>query len=301
METGSECTRTRASTTVSHPTGMNDPATIQAVLEDATRRLDAVSDSARLDAELLLARAIDMPRSYLFAHPEEPLDETTVDRFHAALDRRLAGEPMAYIAGVREFWSLELMVTPATLVPRPETELLVDLALREIPRRAEWNILDLGTGSGAIAIAIAQERPLSQVTATDVSAEALEVARQNARQLDLPNIEFLAGDWTEPVRGRIFNIVVSNPPYVRSNDAVLDALHREPRSALSAGADGLDAIRILARDCGALLEPGGALLIEHGAEQRESVAAVLHEYGWSEITCHTDYAGLPRITIARRG
>jgi release factor glutamine methyltransferase len=110
---------------------MNDPATIQAVLEDATRRLDAVSDSARLDAELLLARAIDMPRSYLFAHPEEPLDETTVDRFHAALDRRLAGEPMAYIAGVREFWSLELMVTPATLVPRPETELLVDLALRE--------------------------------------------------------------------------------------------------------------------------------------------------------------------------
>jgi release factor glutamine methyltransferase len=136
---------------------------------------------------------------------------------------------------------------------------------------------------------------------TDVSAEALEVARQNARQLDLPNIEFLAGDWTEPVRGRIFNIVVSNPPYVRSNDAVLDALHREPRSALSAGADGLDAIRILARDCGALLEPGGALLIEHGAEQRESVAAVLHEYGWSEITCHTDYAGLPRITIARRG
>ena len=300
METGSECTRSRAATTVSHPTGMNNLTTIKAVLEDATCRLDASSDSARLDAELLLARTIDMPRSYLFAHPEEPLDETTVSRFREALDRRLAGEPMAYISGTREFWSLELMVTPATLVPRPETELLVDLALRESPRRAEWRILDLGTGSGAIAIAIAKERPLSSVTATDVSAEALEVARENARQLDVPNVEFIAGDWTGPVCGRTFNMIVSNPPYVRSDDAALDALHCEPRSALCAGADGLDAIRILARDCGALLEPGGALLIEHGAEQRESVAAVLREHGWSDVACHADYAGLPRITVARR-
>jgi release factor glutamine methyltransferase len=186
---------------------------------------------------------------------------------------------MAYITGIREFWSLELMVTPATLVPRPETELLVDLALREIPRRADWGILDLGTGSGAIAIAIAKERPLSRVTATDVSAEALEVARQNARQLEIP----------------------SNPPYVRSDDEALDALHCEPRSALSAGEDGLDAIRILARDCRALLEPGGVLLIEHGAEQRDGVAAALREHDWSDVTCHTDYAGLPRVTVARTG
>jgi release factor glutamine methyltransferase len=280
---------------------MKDPATIHTVLEDATRLLEALSDSARLDAELLLARAIDMPRSYLFAHPEEPLDEATVDRVREVLDRRLVGEPIAYITGIREFWSLELMVTPATLVPRPETELLVDLALREIPGRADWDILDLGTGSGAIALAIAKERPLSRVTATDISAEALEVARQNARQLDIPNIEFLAGDWTEPVRGRAFNVIVSNPPYVRSNDDALDALHCEPRSALSAGDDGLDAIRILARDCGTLLEPGGVLLIEHGAEQRDGVAATCREHGWSGITCHTDYAGLPRVTAARRG
>ncbi|MDH3863145.1 MAG: peptide chain release factor N(5)-glutamine methyltransferase [Gammaproteobacteria bacterium] len=275
--------------------------TIHAVLEDATRRLGALSDSPRLDAELLLARVIDVPRSYLFAHPEEPLDAHTVDRFRAVLDRRLAGEPMAYITGIREFWSLELMVTPATLVPRPETELLVDLALREIPRRADWGILDLGTGSGAIAIAIAKERPLSRVTATDVSAEALEVARQNARQLEIPNIEFLSGDWTGPVQGRTFNVVVSNPPYVRSDDEALDALHCEPRSALSAGEDGLDAIRILARDCRALLEPGGVLLIEHGAEQRDGVAAALREHDWSDVTCHTDYAGLPRVTVARTG
>ena len=238
---------------------MADPLQISDILEDARRRLEAESDSARLDAELLLARAIDMPRSYLFAHPEEPLDELAVGRFREALDRRLAGEPMAYITGRREFWSLELMVTPATLVPRPETELLVDLALREIPRRAEWEILDLGTGSGAVAIAIAKERPLSRVTATDVSTEALDVARQNARQLEIPNVEFLAGD------------------------------------------DGLDAIRILARDCGALLEPAGMLLIEHGADQRDSVAALLSAHGWTDIACHTDYAGLPRVTAARRG
>jgi release factor glutamine methyltransferase len=280
---------------------MADPLEISAILADATRRLEAVSDSARLDAELLLARAIDMPRSYLFAHPEEPLDELAVDRFEQALGRRLAGEPMAYITGIREFWSLQLMVTPATLVPRPETELLVDLALREIPRRAECAVLDLGTGSGAIAIAMAKERPLSRVTATDISAAALDVARQNARQLEIPNVEFIEGDWTAPVQGRRFDFIVSNPPYVRSDDAALDALHREPRDALCAGDDGLDAIRVLARDCGALLEPHGVMLIEHGAEQQDSLAAALREHGWTGIDYHTDYAGLPRVTVARTG
>ena len=280
-------------------TTMTEHLQISAILDDATKRLAAVSDSARLDAELLLARAIDMPRSYLFAHPEEPLDELAVSRFGEALEQRLAGEPLAYITGSREFWSLELLVTPATLVPRPETELLVDLALREIPRRAEWDILDLGTGSGAIAVAIAKERPLSHVTATDISAAALDVARQNARHLEIPNIEFLEGNWTAPVSARKFNVIVSNPPYVRAHDTALDALHREPRNALAAGEDGLEAIRILARDCGALLEPDG-VLIEHGAEQRDSVADVLREHGWSDIACHTDYAGLPRVTVARR-
>ena len=134
------------------------------------------------------------------------------------MERRLHGEPLAYIHGVREFWSMELMVTPATLVPRPETELLVDLALREIPRRADSRVLDLGTGSGAIALAIARERPLCRVTATDVSADALAVARQNARQLELPDIEFLEGDWTAPVADRTFDVIVSNPPYIPEDD-----------------------------------------------------------------------------------
>jgi release factor glutamine methyltransferase len=279
---------------------MTDILRIDAVLDAATRRLEAVSDCARLDAELLLARAIDMPRSYLYAHPEDTLDELAAARFETALARRADGESLAYITGVREFWSLELMVTPATLVPRPETEILVDLALREIPRDDAWQILDLGTGSGAIALAIAKERPLCGVTATDVSADALAVAAQNARQLDIPDIEFVAGNWTEPVAGRTFNVIVSNPPYVCAGDATLDALRHEPQSALVAGDDGLDAIRTFARDCAALLESDGLLLVEHGAEQQNAVEELFASHGWADINCHNDYAGLPRVTVARR-
>ena len=279
---------------------MTENLRIDAALEDATRRLEAVSDSPRLDAELLLAQAIDMPRSYLFAHPEDELDKLATERFEQALGRRLDGEPMAYITGSREFWSLELMVTPATLVPRPETELLVDLALREIPRDADWQVLDLGTGSGAIALAIARERSLCRITATDISADALAVAEQNARQLEIPDIEFRTGDWTEPVAGRSFNVIVSNPPYVKAGNTALDALRREPQAALVAGDDGLDAIRILARNCGSLLAPEGVLLIEHGAEQQDAVAGLLDENGWSGVSCHKDYSGRPRVTLARR-
>ncbi len=273
---------------------------IDKALADATRRLGDISDSPRLDAELLLARAIDTTRSYLFAHPEDTLDALAAERFEEALARRADGEPMAYITGTKEFWSLELLVTPATLVPRPETELLVDLALREIPRSAACSVLDLGTGSGAIALAIARERPLSNVTATDISEEALAVAAQNARQLGLPNVEFVRGDWGEPVAGRKFELVVSNPPYVESGDPVLDSLRREPRSALIAGSDGLDAIRRLAAECGPLLVDGGMMLLEHGAGQQDAVAELLKQHGWTDIRCHRDFAGLPRVTAARR-
>ena len=154
---------------------------IDALLSDAVRQLGAVSESARLDAEILLSRSIDMPRSYLFAHPEDVLDDAAADRFATLLRRRLDNEPMAYIMGIKEFWSHELLVSDATLVPRPETELLVELALREIPRKAQWRILDRGTGSGAIAVALAGERLLCEVTAVDISDAALAVARENAR------------------------------------------------------------------------------------------------------------------------
>ena len=273
---------------------------LDAALAAAAEQLSRVSESPRLDAEILLCRSIDMPRSYLFAHPEDELDDLTAARFGAAVERRRSGEPMAYIMGTKEFWSLELLVSPATLVPRPETELLVDLALREIPRTAEWQVLDLGTGSGAIAIAIARERKMCQVTAVDVSEAALAVARENVRALTPGNVVLEAGNWTEPVREQKFDVIVSNPPYVRSDDEALAALRHEPHSALAAGTDGLDAIRALAAECGSILKEHGILLIEHGAEQKAAVAGLLMEHGWTEICCHNDLAGLPRVTAARR-
>jgi len=274
---------------------------IDAAIAEAVERLSPVSESPRIDAEILLCRSIDVPRAYLFAHPDDELDEAALERFRAVLERRVAGEPMAYITGTREFWSKELLVSPATLVPRPETELLVELALREIPRRATMRILDLGTGSGAIAIALASERPLCEITATDRSPDALAIARENARQLSIPNIRFVEGDWVEPLNGETFDLIVSNPPYVQSDDPALETLAFEPISALAAGPDGLDAIRRLAADCADVLVPGGPLFIEHGAEQAVHVAGLLEAAGWQEIRLHKDLAGLPRVTAARRG
>ena len=278
---------------------MAEETPISELLEAVTTRLAGVSESPRLDAEILLGRAIDMPRSYLFAHPEDVPDEAAVARFEGTVERRMNGEPMAYIMGIREFWSMELMVTPATLVPRPETEILVDRALGQIPRKAEYRVLDLGTGSGAIALAIARERPMCHVVAVDVSEDALAVAAQNARHLDLGNIEFRQGDWTDPVRSETFELVVSNPPYVADKDPALDTLRHEPASALAAGADGLDAIRTLAERCLDVVAPGAPLMIEHGADQESEVRGILAAHEWVEIECHKDYAGLPRVTAAR--
>ncbi|MEQ9561280.1 MAG: peptide chain release factor N(5)-glutamine methyltransferase, partial [Woeseiaceae bacterium] len=197
---------------------LNEFVEIATALRNAVTSLEPLSDSPRLDAELLLARALDVPRSYLIAHPEDALDPAASERFTQLVERRAAGEPMAYISGSKEFWSMELMVSPDTLVPRPETELLVERALMLIGRRASQRILDLGTGSGAIALAIARERPLCEIVATDISEAALAIARQNARHLDLANVEFATGNWIEPVAGQQIDIVVSNPPYVRSSD-----------------------------------------------------------------------------------
>jgi release factor glutamine methyltransferase len=278
---------------------MTEFLSIKTVLEDAASRLRDRSESARLDAELLLAMAIDMPRSYLFAHPEDEPDTGALQRFEANLERRIAGEPMAYILGIKEFWSMPLMVTPATLVPRPETEILVDLALGAIPRKAALRVLDLGTGSGAIALAIAKERPLCDVTAVDVSEDALQVARQNARQLELGNIRCLQGNWTAPVANERFDVIVCNPPYVRDDDAALQRLHAEPRGALASGEDGLDDIRVVLRDAGDIVVPNGWLFLEHGFDQADSVRDLCLRYAWIDIRCHNDYAGLPRVTVAR--
>lgn len=271
---------------------------IGSLLANAAKVLDAASGSPRLDAELLLSRALDVPRSYLLAHPEDVPDDAARQRFYEALEQRADGKPMAYITGEKDFWSLTLMVSRATLVPRPETELLIEQALNLIPRRADLRILDLGTGSGAIALALARERPLCDIVATDISQDALAVARENARQHDIANIEFVQGDWMQPVAGREFDLIVSNPPYVAAGDPALAKLTFEPSQALVAGDDGLDAIRRIAAETMDQLTAGGTLLLEHGADQEAAVAELLAAAGWNDVRCFKDLAGLPRVTRA---
>jgi release factor glutamine methyltransferase len=282
------------------PERLNEYLRIDTSIAKATELLSATSESPRLDAELLLARALDVPRSYLFAHPDDEMDQDAADRYSEVVERRRRGMPMAYITGEKEFWSMSLIVTPDTLVPRPETETLIDQALMRLPRRAEMRVLDLGTGSGAIALAVARERPACHVVATDVSAGALAVARENARRLLIPNVEFLEGDWLEPVTEQQFDLIVSNPPYVAANDAHLDALAFEPRGALESGEDGLDAIRQISAGAAAVLVDDGWLLLEHGSEQADAVAEILASNGWQEIKGVNDLAGLPRVTAAKR-
>lgn len=277
---------------------MNEFLKIAAALADGTEQLRGVSDSPRLDAELLLAQALDVPRSYLFAHPEDALDRAALERFCSSLDRRSDDLPLAYISGEKEFWSMTLIVSPDTLVPRPETELLVDQALQHIPKNENFSILDLGTGCGAIALAIAKERPHCDITATDVSDAALAVARENANRLALANVEFLCGDWTAPVAGKTFDIIASNPPYVPEADPDLERLKHEPQMALLSGKDGLDAIRRISVEAKSVLRPGGTLLIEHGDNQAEEIARILSADGWGEISQVNDLAGKPRVTIA---
>lgn len=279
---------------------LNEFVTIGEAVRAASIRLDARSESPRLDAELLLARAIDTDRSYVLAHPEVELDPDARARFDGAITKRAGGMPMAYITGIREFWSMELVVTPATLVPRPETELLVEHAIGCVPRRRSSEVLDLGTGSGAVALAIARERPLANVVASDSSAEALCVAAENVRRQDVANVEFREGDWCEPVRNMRFDVIAANPPYVAEDDPALEALRFEPRAALVAGRDGLDAIRRLVVDCPEIANADAALLIEHGATQADAVAALFADAGWCDIRTIRDLAGLPRVTLGRR-
>jgi release factor glutamine methyltransferase len=279
---------------------LNEFLRIDTALAEATEALQAASESPRLDAELLLSRALDVSRSYLFAHADDEMDAAAAERFQNTIERRAEGVPLAYITGEKEFWSMMLMVSPATLVPRPETEILVDQALRQIPRDAQLQILDLGTGSGAIALAIAKERPHCDVVATDISEDALEVARVNARQHAIPNIEFVQGSWTEPVGDQTFDVIVSNPPYILDNDPCLESLGHEPRLALASGEDGLDSIRNIAANAGDILNPGGTLLLEHGAEQEEAIAEILTANDWTEIVLVKDLSGLPRVTLSSR-
>ena len=273
-------------------------STIRDLLMVASRRLTGSSDSARLDAEVLLAAALNRPRSYLLAWPEQSVAPESVARFAAWLERRRNGEPVAYLLGRREFWSLELEVTTDTLIPRPETELLVELALARLPADQPLTVADLGTGSGAIALALALERPQARIIATDQSLAALAVARRNARQLNLAHVEFRQGDWCGPLARERFDLIIANPPYVAVNDPRWrqGGLRFEPPAALIAGPDGLDALRMIIAQAPDYLQPGGGLLLEHGYDQGEAVPALLRERGFNPVADHQDSAGLSRAS-----
>jgi len=273
---------------------------VSALLRLGRERLAGRVEAPRLEAEVLLGRALDRHRAWLRAHPEAPTAPGPRRRYAATLDRRAAGEPLAYITGEREFWSLPLLVTPATLVPRPETECLVELVLALLgPVVAE--VADLGTGSGAVALALATERPAWGLWASDRDSQALAVARDNARRLGLQRVVFRAGNWYAALpAGRRFHAIVSNPPYVAEGDPHLPALAGEPRQALVAGTDGLDAIRVLVRGAPARLAPGGLLALEHGADQGAAVRRLMHAAGLEAVTTRPDLAGRERVSAGFR-
>jgi release factor glutamine methyltransferase len=250
-----------------------------------------------LDAELLLAYALGAGRARLRSHGEAIPAAEAAASFLALIERRAAGEPVAYIIGRKDFWTLELSVNPAVLVPRPETELLVERALALHPG-AQAGVADLGTGSGAIALALASARPRWRIVATDISAAALAVAQANAAALGLERVEIVQGDWLACLPGRTFDLLLSNPPYVAPGDPALGQLElmREPQLALVAGEDGLAALRAIIRTAPAHLAPGGWLLLEHGATQAAAVAGALVARGFAQVRSHRDLAGRGRMT-----
>jgi release factor glutamine methyltransferase len=275
---------------------------VSQLIAEGVARLNRVTDQPRQEAEILLSAALDKSRAWLMAHPEQRIvDCDATDRYEAHVTRRAHGEPVAYILGQKEFWSLLLEVTPAVLIPRPETELVVEIALRHLPLDAPGRVLDLATGSGAIALAIAHDRSRLQVIGTDVSGDAVAVARRNASRLHLTNAEFRVGSWYEPVDREHFTLIVSNPPYIAEGDPRVEHGVRrwEPHDALFAGDEGLDALREVVRGAPSRLVAGGWLAVEHGDTQGASVRELFAASGLREIATHRDLARLERCTEGR--
>ncbi len=254
-----------------------------------------------LEAHMLLERVMGKSRAWVIAHAREPANADTERSFAALAERRGRGEPMAYILGAREFYDLEFLVTPAVLIPRPETELLVELALERIPENAAVRVLDLGTGSGAIAIALAKKRPRAQLTAVDTQEAALAVARANVLKHGV-GVRFIRGDWLGALSGECFDLIASNPPYVAATDPHLAEgdVRFEPRVALIGGADGLACIRTIVTRAREHLLPGGWLMFEHGYDQAEACRALLRTQGYLEVQSWPDLAGIPRVSGGRK-
>jgi release factor glutamine methyltransferase len=276
---------------------------IRELLEEGTARLHRVADDPRHEAEILLGAALGRSRAFLLAHPEQRiLDCEATDRYESNVTRRAQGEPVAYILGEKEFWSLPLAVGPGVLIPRPETELLVERALAHLPADRPCDVLDLATGSGAVALAIATERPLARIVATDDSSAALDAARLNAVHLSLgARIEFIAGSWYEPLARRTFDVIVCNPPYIAAGDPRVEPAVRrfEPSAALFSGPTGLEALRVVVEGAPRHLSHGGWLTVEHGDEQGAAVRELFVAAGFEDVRTHRDLAGRARCTEGR--
>ena len=261
----------------------------------------AASGLIPFEAKILLGHVLRRDRAWLSAHGDEQLSARDAKAFDALARRRRDGEPIAYLTGRREFYGLDLEITPDVLIPRPETELLVELALLRIDDNRHAEVLDLGSGSGAIALAIGRERPHSRVLGVDVSAAAVTLALRNASRLALGNVTFIESDWFNAVPKKAYDAIVANPPYVASGDAHLSEgdLRFEPQAALAAGVDGLSSIRAIVAGASAYLSPGAWLVLEHGYDQADAVQALLRDAKFGEVQSRRDLAGIPRIAMGR--
>ena len=271
-------------------------------MEGASQQLASVSESAQLDAELLLGHCLGKSRSYLYAWGEKQLDSNTLQAFKALIKKRQDDYPVAYLLGKQGFWSLDLKVTEDVLIPRPETELLVETALEKIHSIKTPKILDLGTGSGAIALALAIERPDAKILASDYSEKALGIAEENAQLNSIHNVRFIQSNWFETIKLQTFDLIVSNPPYIRANDPHLkQEIRHEPRQALASGKTGLDDIRIILQHAPIYMKKNTWILIEHGYDQGELVPDLMLQAGFLQARCIKDYNANNRLSIGKKG
>ena len=272
---------------------------IAEILQHAEQQL-RTSETAKLDAELLLCHVAKLERTTLHAHPEQIVSEEAIHAYQALIEQRHAEQPIAYLTGKKEFWSMEFKVNEHTLIPRPETECLVEEALKHIPENEEYNIADLGTGCGAIAISIAKERPQSHITAVDISTDALNVAKENTSRLGIKNISFVQSDWYKNINA-CFDLIVSNSPYIKEDDEHLTqgGVQHEPRLALASGPDGLNAIKHIINNASEHLLNKAWLVLEHGYDQGNEVRTLLHEHGFSDLDTRKDYSGHERVSFGK--
>ena len=276
--------------------------TLKTLLANAANTLSGHCDSPLLDAEVLLGFVLGKSRTYLRAWCDNTLTDPQYAAFDALIKQRLQGVPVAYLTGTREFWSRDFTVTPDVLIPRPDTELLIELSLALIPQDQTVKLIDLGTGSGIIAVTLAAERPNAHVTAVDAGLAALAVARHNARQHQLTHIEFYQSDWFSNVPESLFDLVISNPPYIDPDDAHLQQgdVRFEPKTALIAGRQGLSDIEIIADQARRYLKPKGHLLIEHGYNQAPQVQAIFNAQAYDKVQSYQDLSGQPRVTYGQK-